>query len=201
MNKALATALSYIIHPALIPMLGVALVLVLSPHFISKPIFLVVMAHVFLGTYLFPLLLALALKRLGMLSSLSMADPAERRIPYIMAALFYFLTAHSLRDYPIPQATIGYLLAGVVILAVALVLLSFTKLSIHTAGLGAFTALTLFLSFYYGVDLLMIIALSIVLTGLIGTARLYLGAHTPFEVYLGYAVGLGSVGTVFWVMI
>ncbi len=182
-------------------MLGVALVLVLSPHFISQIMFLVVMVHVFLGTYLFPLLLALALKRFGMLSSLSMAEPTERRIPYIMAAIFYFITAHSLRDYPIPPAITGYLLAGVIILAVALVLLSFTKISIHTAGLGAFTALTIFLSYYYGLDLLIIISLAIVLTGLIATARLYLGAHSPTEVYLGFIIGLGSVVSVFWIML
>jgi membrane-associated phospholipid phosphatase len=201
MNKALATALSYIIHPALIPMLGVALVLVLSPHFISQSIFYVVMLQVFLGTYLFPLLLALALKRFGLLSSLSMAEPAERRIPYIMAALFYFITAHNLRDYPIPPATTSYLLSGVIILAVALVFLSFIKISIHTAGLGAFTALTIFLSFYYSVDLLFIITLAIVLAGLIATARLYLAAHTPIEVYVGFLVGVGSVVSVFGALI
>jgi hypothetical protein len=201
MNRAFATALSYIVHPALIPILGVALVLVLSPHFISQSVFYMVMLHVFLGTYLFPLLLALALKRFGMLSSLSMAEPSERRIPYVMAAVFYFITAHNLRDYPIPPATTAYLLAGVIILAVALVLLSFIKISIHTAGLGAFTALTIFLSFYYGIDLLFVFTLSIILTGLIATARLYLGAHTQAEVYLGFFVGIGSVTSVFWVLI
>jgi membrane-associated phospholipid phosphatase len=130
-----------------------------------------------------------------------MAEPAERRIPYIMAALFYFITAHNLRDYPIPPATTSYLLSGVIILAVALVFLSFIKISIHTAGLGAFTALTIFLSFYYSVDLLFIITLAIVLAGLIATARLYLAAHTPIEVYVGFLVGVGSVVSVFGALI
>ena len=198
MNKPLAIALSYLAHPALIPMLGVAFILLLSPHYISSSVFLIVMLHVFLGTYFFPLVLALALKRMGLLSSLRMAEPSERKLPYITAGLFYYITAHSLRDYPLPEAVTGYLLAGVVILAVALVLLSFTKISIHTAGMGAFVALTLFLSYYYGVDLLPVLIISLILTGLLATARLYLDAHTPFEVYSGFLIGMLSVGVVFW---
>lgn len=128
-----------------------------------------------------------------------MAEPSERKLPYITAAFFYYTTAHSLNDYPLPQAVRGYLFAGVVILVIALVLLSFIKISIHTAGMGAFMMLTLFISNFYGVELLPVLIIAVLLSGFLASARLYLNAHTPAEVYTGFVVGMLSVTGVFWV--
>ncbi len=60
------------------------------------------------------------------------------------------------------------------------------------AGVGAFSGLALYTSYYYGLQLLLFIAVTFLLAGLVGTARLKLKAHTPAEVYLGYLLGLGA---------
>ena len=38
------------------------------------------------------------------------------------------------------------------------------------------------------------------LAGLVGTARLALGAHTPADLYRGYAAGVGAVVIAYWLM-
>jgi membrane-associated phospholipid phosphatase len=38
-----------------------------------------------------------------------------------------------------------------------------------------------------------LLAIAIVLAGLVGAARLALGAHTPADLYRGYAAGMAAV--------
>ena len=196
MNRGFAQFISYLIHPGLVPLVGCILIMMLSPHYISRPVFLTVLAYVFLGTYFFPLLMAFFLKKLGLLKSLHMANASERKLPFLTAGLFYFITAQSLRTFPAPFILSEYLFAGVIILGIALMLLGLTKLSIHMAGMGALLALALYLSFSYNYEMLFLIALITLLSGLLGTARLVLKAHTPVEVYLGFFLGfLASLST------
>jgi len=192
MNRGFAQFISYVFHPGLMPLGGVAVIMLLSPHFVNQDVFLLVLGYAFLGTYLFPFMLSLLLLRLKLLSNLEMYHAKERRLPYIAAALFYFLTARSMSQFPVPDYAAKILLAGVFIMGLAFALLPFIKLSMHMAGVAALLALIIQLSVVYKMQLLLPLALLIFLSGLMGTARLVLKAHTPTEVYLGFALGLGS---------
>ncbi len=192
MNRGIAQFISYIAHPGLMPLVGVVFALLISPQYVGRPIFLIVLLYVFVGTYLFPFSLVMVLKKFGLIRSLHMNEARERRLPYLTAGLFYFITAQSLRSFPIPFSVSQYLFAGVLILGIALLFLQKIKLSIHLAGVGAFSGLVLYTSYYYGLQLLLFIALTFLIAGLVGTARLKLKAHTPTEVYLGYLLGLSA---------
>ena len=192
-NKGFAQFLSYLAHPGMVPIAGVALAMLLSPHYISKGVFFTVMAYVFLGTYFFPLGMSIVLKKLGLIKSLRMEKASERRLPFITAALFYFITAQSLRSFPVPIYVAQYLFSGVLILGISLMLLSFTKISIHMAGMGALLALILHISAAYGLQLLLLMSLTILLAGSLGTARLVLKAHNSLEIYSGFLLGLVAV--------
>ena len=60
------------------------------------------------------------------------------------------------------------------------------KISIHMVGAGGLVALIGFLAFYLKVDLQFYLGIAVVLAGLAGTARIFLKAHTPDEVYTGF---------------
>jgi membrane-associated phospholipid phosphatase len=192
MNRGIANFVSYIAHPGLMPLVGVLFVLLLTPEYIGQGVFLIALVYVFLGTYLFPFLLVLVLRKIGLLGSLHMHEPSERKLPYVTAGLFYFVTAQSLRGFPIPNFIPLYLFSGVIILFVCLLLLRTIKISIHMAGIGALLGLVLFTSYFFSLQLLLFIAALFLLAGLVGSSRLYLKAHTPVEVYVGFFLGLIS---------
>jgi hypothetical protein len=128
-----------------------------------------------------------------------MHDASERRLPYVTAGLFYFITAQSLCSFPIPSIVSSYLLSGVIILFICLLFLRKIKISIHMAGVGALLGLAVFTSYSFGLQLLLFIAALVLLAGLVGSSRLYLKAHTPLEVYVGFFLGLlVSLGSFFY---
>lgn len=201
MNRGFAQLVSYIAHPSLMPLVGITFILLLSPHYVSQPLFLLIILYTFLGTYLFPFIVVAAMQRLGVIKSLHMKNAADRRLPFVSAGLFYFLTAQALRNFPLPMLIPQYLFAGVIILGFSIIVLRFTKISIHAAGMGSLAALILFISNQYNIQLLLPIALVILVGGLVATARLYLAAHKPLEIYLGYALGIGSAFLSFYMFI
>jgi membrane-associated phospholipid phosphatase len=65
----------------------------------------------------------------------------------------------------------------------------FLKVSLHAIGVGSFFAVTLIILKYSDYNLTLLIIGSIIVAGVVGSARVALGAHEPKEVFLGYLVG------------
>jgi len=63
------------------------------------------------------------------------------------------------------------------------------KISAHTGGIGGLTSMIIILSWKMQIDLYPIIATIILLSGLVGFARLKTNSHKPSEVYWGYLIG------------
>jgi membrane-associated phospholipid phosphatase len=64
------------------------------------------------------------------------------------------------------------------------------KISIHMVGIGGITGMLLGLSSLFLLDLRVPIIISILIAGILGSARLRMGAHQPSQVYVGYLVGI-----------
>jgi len=69
----------------------------------------------------------------------------------------------------------------------------FSKISLHTIGMGGLFAIALFSVNIAVKDVSLILFLTIFIAGLVGTARMYLDAHNLKEVYNGYLVGFLSM--------
>ena len=193
MSKTFALFLSYLIHPAIMPVLGTAVIMLLSPVYVQKELFILVMIYVFAGTYVFPLIMVFLLKKLGVITSVHMANAQERRYPFLASILFYYLTAQSVRNFPVPEMVAYYLFVGTLMILILWAFLRILKLSAHLAGIGALTGLMIILSFTYHMELLAIISFLLILSGFLATARLVLKAHTTREIYLGFFTGIACV--------
>ncbi len=81
----------------------------------------------------------------------------------------------------------------------------FFKISLHATGIGGFVGMVLITMWQYSfgtismtlpllgasqVSINLVLLISILLAGLVGTARLWLKAHQPKELYAGFALGL-----------
>jgi hypothetical protein len=194
--RAFATVLSYIFHPVFMP---VAMAYVLF--FLSRDTnfagvadqsfyrWLLILA---LNTIFFPLLTVALLKGLGFIKSFQMTEPKDRIIPLIGCMIFYFwanLALGSNPEAPIPlilhTLTLGSFWGIIAIFMINI----FYKVSMHTTAAGAMLGLMLLLMFTSPVNMVVPFFVALLVAGLIGTARMILGAHKIWEVWSGYALG------------
>jgi len=196
--KFSARLISYIFHPLLFPTYAVLLLLMVNPaifgHFGSK-IHWVWIFLVFILTFIFPSFWLMMMKRLEMVTSLEMATAKERILPYIATATFYLWTTWMFKpnvNMKIPtHPMLFYLMLGAsASVFIAFFINNFSKISLHAVGAGAMLGLVLQLGKISTYDLRVLLPVTIVMCGIIGTSRLLLDAHKPNELVAGYTVGL-----------
>lgn len=189
MSKTFAQLLSYILHPAIIPTVGAAFLLWVTPVYVSNEQFLYILGFMFIATYLLPALFSVLLKAMGVIQSLHMKDPKDRKYPFLVSITFFLFAANSLQPWEnIPVELPLLLISSAITIFIFYTVLRWTKLSVHLAGMGGLVATLIFASGKYEIQILGLIALGVALSGILASARLKLKAHTPFQVILGFSV-------------
>jgi len=192
MNLKVSRFLSYILHPLMMPFIAVILVMNLNTYIaysISPQVQRIIITLVFITTNALPILLALLLLQKGVIKSLEMDSLVERRVPFLTSAIFYFICYYLLKQLPIPQMLSIMVLAAGFTIFIAYFLSFRYKVSIHMIGIGGLTGVLFALSRILNADLLVFIIIAILVSGMLGTARLSLGAHKPGQVYWGFLIG------------
>ncbi len=143
------------------------------------------------STLLIPMVLMLGLRWSGMVKSLHFEEKSDRRTPFILVTLFYLLTTYFLKE---KTELDPILWQGMGIIAFAVALLTgitfFWKMSAHMTGIGGVLGVLAVLAIYFpSLNLAYLLVATLLLGGLVASARLYLDAHRPAEVYVGLLVG------------
>lgn len=185
--------ISYFFHPINFPIIGTLLFFLFIPKFIFKPQEYTILIVIFIGTYIFPLLLLALLKRFGMINSYHMITIEERKFPTLLFISISFIIGNWLYKSSIVNLLallfIGY---GLSLIFTSLFLYLKLKISLHTLAITGLIGFLFYFSYFYKINLIPLMALLFVLSGLIASARLRLQAHTLNEVILGYVVGVTS---------
>jgi hypothetical protein len=192
MNKQVARFFSYILHPLLMPFFAVVIVMNLNTYIsysISTQVQRIIISLVFITTSALPILLALFLLQKGIIKSLEMDTLVERRIPFLASTIFYFLCYYLLKQLPIPGMISVMVLAASFTIFIAYFLSFRYKVSIHMIGIGGLTGVLFGLSKILNADLLGYLLIAIVISGILGSARLSLSAHKPGQIYWGFLIG------------
>lgn len=192
MSRALAKFLSYVLHPLLMPFFAVVLVVNLNTYIaysISPQVQRIIITLVFITTGVLPVLTAILLLQKGIIKSLEMETIAERRLPFISTAIFYMVCFYLLKQLPVPRLLSLMVLGATITIFIAWVLSYKWKVSIHMIGIGGFAGMMFGLSQVLNADLLLMIIGAILISGLLGTARLVMEAHTPKQIYFGFLIG------------
>lgn len=220
MNRFFAQLISALAHPLLMVTYGLLLMLWFNPYAFGarsigdQPAVLLAMM-VFAYTVLIPGLGVAMMKPLGLISSLEMPDKQERIGPYIVAGVFYlWLFKNLLSGGQVPSLFTQFVLGATIGLFAVFFVNIFTKISAHAAGMGGMMAAILLTSIEWGgsaarlpvfggtlwLSLNVVFVGAIVLAGLVGTARLALGAHTPSDLYRGYLAGILAQMVAAWII-
>ena len=141
------------------------------------------------SSVLMPLLSVLLLIRKNLVSSLEMSDYKERGLPLLITGLWMVYGYYMLSDIfilcPILRSEF---LGAIIIIVLAAAISKYWKISLHMLGLGGAVGALFGLNILFG-GLFKTIGLFILLSGLLGAARLNLKAHTHTQIYIGFLIG------------
>lgn len=200
--KILAQLISIIFHPLFILSYAYILLAYFNPYLFGeaspKRIFElsqeskkgIWFINLLLFSCIIPLVGVVLMKGLGMIQDLSLSSQDERKIPYVLTGMFYMaMVAQNNYNTSLPLEIKIFTLGATIALFIAFFINLFTKISMHTVGMGGFLAMIIIIiaKSYVGAEALFIFG--VLGCGLVGTARLLLGAHQTSDIYGGYFVG------------
>ncbi|NCB08282.1 MAG: hypothetical protein EOM73_08975 [Bacteroidia bacterium] len=194
MPQKIARIISIIFHPVLIPTLGLFLLLQSGFYFsmLSWEAKRFILLVVFFTTGVLPML-SVAILALNPRFDISMNQTKDRIFPFLSASVFYylgFLIMNKINAFPVFKI---FMIASVLVIIVILLISFKWEISAHMAAIGSITGVFFALSFRSGVNPVWAILLALVVSGLIGTARLLLSKNSLAQVVAGYFTGFSIV--------
>jgi hypothetical protein len=194
-GRHLASFISYVLHPLLMPTLLLLILLFFLPQSlqpVSGRIALLIILLVFITTFIIPALSIIGLRSTMTISSIKLTSRSERVLPFTFITLFYGITTYLFHSKIEINDTILAIFVGATVLVAFLTIITiFFKISVHAAGAGCMLGYLLSIMLIFPEhDLMWAVIAIVVMAGMILSARLYLNAHTPVEVYSGFTLGL-----------
>lgn len=192
MLRKTALLFSLLLHPLLMPLLGMLILLLANTYVSLLPaearkiiIFLITT-----GTLLLPSLM-IPISQLG--GDIFQPSKEQRNLLLILTFIFYLLTYVLFLRIPVYHFMHNFILGSVISVFIALVVNRKWKISLHMIGLGGITAFLLLAGFKHRLDLFPWFIIAVFASGFAGFSRIYLNLHTPEQVYAGYLAGIASM--------
>jgi hypothetical protein len=192
MNYRTAKVISILLHPVLMPTYALILIFRLSnylsyttPPSVKTALFLIVIFN----TLLMPVVISWLLLRRGLIKSFNMDKREERIVPFICNTVLMMIAYYMISQISIPKIFSMLLLGAAASVVLAVIINLKWKVSIHMIGVGGITGMFFGMSTFLLIDLRIPILISLLVAGIIGTARMSMGAHKPAQLYVGFLVG------------
>lgn len=194
--NGVSTFLSWALVPLLMPVYGIMLIFI-SSYLIYSPFQtkVALTLTVAIINVLIPMALFYLLKVFGVVHDIGLNNRKERLLPYVITILCLTATAVYLKMRMAPDWLVMFYGGGAVAGVINFIVNFRWKISAHTAGIGGIIAI---LAIIYLDEMpthwcLPMLLLCIVLAGMLGTARVWLGRHTLGQVLCGYLSGIAGV--------
>lgn len=189
--KLFSKILSIVFHPMLMPTLGLFLLFSVGMHLSYMPFEIkrLIYLIVFISSCLLPVSVLPLFLQIKVIKSFKMETARERIYPTLVTGGFYFLGYFLLHRLNVSPLIENFMLSIMVAVLLAAGISFFWKISLHTIAVGGLTAILAAMMVKYGVDLILLVSLLLLISGLTAMARLFLNAHSPSQVYVGYAAG------------
>lgn len=207
MNLA-ARIISVILHPLLLATYWFAFMTIVLPTGLEpfkeeahlKFVFLI-----FIITFFIPLLAVGLFRTMNLVSSITMGDRRERRVPFVFITFLYILITYlfySQYRINLNDNVLRFMIVIDALVLVATVATFFYKVSVHSLAMWGLVGMLITLSaIQEDGSLIYPMLATIVLAGVVMSARLQLGVHSLSEVVagsvLGFAVSFTSVLVLF----
>ncbi len=182
--------ISYVFHPLFIPIGGTVAYFLVTPKFNSLELQSGNILPIFILTVIIPIIFYFILRNMGLIKTIFADTLAERKYPLYLSMLIYLMILYKV----IPLNYINelyYFFVGLLIGSFATLIMLFFKVksSIHMLGMGSILAYLIGLSIHFEINITIAISLLTLFCGLVATSRLFMKAHTPTELILGFMLG------------
>lgn len=200
MESKVARIISLVLHPMFVITWAMLVMFNLNAYFVlivPSELRWTIILLVFGNTVLLPAILIWIMAKRNLISSLELPLREERTWPYLIFAVFYASTYFLMRNIGLPQLYYLFIAGALATIVLATIINLFWKISIHMIGIGGLTGGFVVLSYRSLINEPLLIIGLILLSGLVGFARLQSNTHSPAQVYAGYLLGLTVVGGFF----
>lgn len=200
-----ALFLSGVFHPLLLPTYIFLLLVAVNPYLfgtadLSAPRTMSSLVLIFLDTFVIPVVAVFIMVKLNMIGSVMMHEKSERIGPLLLVMVLYFWIYYNFSQGNQMPAIFNSCLLGVVIALVgAFVINLVDKISLHATGMGGLVTICIILLLLFPgggisigsliLNLPLLVVVAVLFAGLVGSARLALGAHDRMQLYAGYLLG------------
>ncbi len=186
----LARALSWALHPFLLPLYLVVFLLTDTPFaFYSADTRFYFAWVILLYGAVVPFLVLALLRKSGRVSDWRVDSLRERRWPLLVGTVCYLLCAVTLAKVPSAVFLRKFILAAACCEAMCFVVSFRWKISLHLTAMGAVVALLVVVALVEPARSLLPLFAALFGTGLLASARLYLGCHNGSQVLAGFCGG------------
>lgn len=202
--KITSQIISWLFVPLFTPVLGMILVMFVPSHqdiLNEDSLYALtdeqkwqILYHYFFFCMVIPGLSLLYLRSIGVVSTIEIDNRRERSIPILImfASCLGLYLLHVIMipaDAKIPKFIFSYPLAGAVVTAIYFFQTLWKKVSLHGGGMGIMTGfLIAYVAQMESFEMWIIVA-AIIASGMVMSARVFLGKHTLLEVVIGWFTG------------
>lgn len=193
--KKIAELFSYLMHPLLLPLYGLFFI------FNSNSVFSFIPAksknYCYLITFIclciLPVLTLPLFRKLKLIQDYHLSTKQERIYPVLISIFYAFLGFYLIRNMPYTNIVQQMYLVLIIVLAGFAIITLRWKMSMHMTAIGAVCGFLLIIGFRYFGDVRSTFMWLFILSGFLGTCRLYLKKHNPAQIYTGFLFGLSFV--------
>ncbi|MCY7293558.1 MAG: hypothetical protein LH615_15380 [Ferruginibacter sp.] len=188
-----ASFFSYVFHPIFVPLYAIAFLVYIHPSYFTGFSAKTKLYAILISAYnliFYPLLSIILLKALGFIDSVFLRTRKDRIIPYMACGIFFFWAYTVFKKQEMYPPIMASFILGIFLAASAgLIANIYYKISMHAIGMGGW--LGLFWVVAQSNTMLMTWPLALVLlcTGIVCTARLLITDHTEKDIYSGLVIG------------
>ena len=190
--RSFAQITSYAFHPLLMSSIAV-FVLFNSGHYLSvvnAGIRDTIYSIFFILTFLLPALFIPVLYYFRLISKLEIDVRKERLLPLISTIIIYALAFYFMQRISMPPILIKVIFSSIMVLLTCTIITIFWKISLHSAGLGGLLGFVIYIGINSNLNVLFVGFIIIIVSGLVGSSRLYLERHNSWQIYGGFLIGL-----------
>lgn len=190
--KSFANFLSAVFHPMMMVTIAAIIYFYLIPSdftFSDPGIPPKIIGMLFVSTVIIPVLSMLLMLRFGRIKSLQMERQEERNWPLLQAVIIYLAAYYVMHSRVVPIFIQLFLLGAIMGILISLVVNLKWKISLHMIGIGGLCGgIAAGMILQQGGSPL-ILSICFLTAGMLGSARLYLQAHSPAQIFTGFATG------------
>ena len=188
----LAQLISIIGHPLFMPIYAMVLIFEFNPYIdlqLPKHIQVIVLTILSVFTILLPIITAVILQKLGVVKSIYMKTAEERKWPFLLSVLWYYLGFELLTNVTLPVSLYLIMIGAITIVLIAHFITLHWKISVHMLGIGGVIGAMIGLSQRFEFNHFYLILFLFFIAGMIGYARLKTNSHNYRQVYAGFILG------------